>query len=102
MRFTMRLARMHELDLEKLSLTSGRLSLDIGPVTASPTTRYFDARGRAQDAPEGAAYTVTARRWGGGEVDVEVRRAPGAALGKALTVNWRCNLNWGPGGLGEE
>ena len=30
-----------------------------------------------------------------GELDVEVRRAPGAALGKALTVSWTSNLGYG-------
>jgi hypothetical protein len=94
MRLTMRLARLDELDLANLSLSSGKLSLTVGPVTATPRTRYFDRKGQAQDKAEGAAYTVTARRWAGGEVDVEVRRAPGAALGRALTVSWRCNPAW--------
>jgi hypothetical protein len=92
MRLTMRLARLQELDLEKLTVSSGRVSLHVGPVTATPSTRYFDAMGREQKAPEGAAYTVTARRWGGGEVDVEVRRAPGAALGRELNVSWQAKV----------
>jgi hypothetical protein len=95
MRLTMRLARLQELDLEKLTVSSGRVSLHVGRVTATPSTRYFDAAGREQKAPERAAYTVTTRRWGGGEVDVEVRRAPGASLGRELTVNWRGDLGWG-------
>jgi hypothetical protein len=69
-------------------------------VSGSGTTKYYDARGRAQAAPEGAAYTVTARRWDG-ELDVEVKRAPGAALGKALTVSWKGNLGYSRGFLGE-
>lgn len=99
MRFTLTLAKMPNYDLASLTLVSGTLSLAVGPVSASPTTKYYDARGRAQAAPEGAVYTVTARRWDG-ELDVEVRRAPGAAMGKALTVSWRSNLNYGGGILG--
>jgi hypothetical protein len=94
MRFTLTLAQMPAHDLASLTVVSGSLSLAVGPVSASATTKYYDARGRAQAAPEGAAYTVTARRWDG-ELDVEVRRAPGAALGKALTVSWQGNLNYG-------
>ena len=94
MRFTLTLARMPNYDLESLTVVSGSLSLAVGAVSASGTTRYFDARGREQKAPEGAAYTVTARRWDG-ELDVEVRRAPGAALGRALTVSWRGNIGYG-------
>src|SRR5262249_38961590 len=87
MRLTLTLAQMQQDDLGSLTLTSGKLSLQLGRVTAAPTTRYFDASGREQPGPERAAYTVTARRYNG-EVDVEVRRAPGAALGKQLTVSW--------------
>jgi hypothetical protein len=96
MRLTLTLARMPNYDLQSLTLVSGNLSLAVGPVSAGATTRYYDAKGKAQGAPEGAAYTVTARRWDG-ELDVEVRRAPGAALGKALTVSWQGNLNYGGG-----
>jgi len=99
MRLTLTLAKMPNYDLESLTLTSGKLALAVGPVSASPTTKYYDARGRAQKAPEGAAYTVTARRWDG-ELDVEVRRAPGAGLGKALTVSWRGNLGYGAASSG--
>jgi hypothetical protein len=93
MRFTLTLSKMPNYDLESLSIVSGNLALAVGPVSAGATTRHFDAAGRALKAPEGAAYTLTARRWDG-ELDVEVRRSPGAALGKALTVSWRCNLAW--------
>jgi hypothetical protein len=93
MRFSLTLAKMRSYDLESLTLVSGSLVLAVGPVSAAPTTRYYDARGRAQNAPERAAYTVTARRWDG-ELDVEVKRAPGAALGQALTVSWKCHLAW--------
>jgi hypothetical protein len=93
MRFTLTLANMPNYNLESLTLVSGGLSLAVGPVSAGGTTKYFDARGRAQEAPERAAYTVTARRWDG-ELDVQVRRAPGAALGQALTVSWKCHLAW--------
>jgi hypothetical protein len=95
MRFTIRLAGLHELDLEKLSLSSGRLSLHVGPVTASGTTKYFDATGREQDKPEGAAYTVKARRWSNGQVDVQLQRAPGATLDRGLTVTWRGDVGEG-------
>jgi hypothetical protein len=94
MRFTLTLARMPSYDLGSLTLVSGKLALAVGPVSATPTTRHFDAAGRAQKAPEGAAYTVTARRWDG-ELDVELRRAPGAALGKALSVSWQSNIGHG-------
>jgi hypothetical protein len=96
MRFTLTLAKMPNYDVESLTLTSGNLALAVGPVSSSGATKYYDARGRAQVAPEGAAFTVTARRWDG-ELDVQVRRAPGAALGKELTVSWKCNLNYGGG-----
>jgi hypothetical protein len=88
MRFTMRLTRMPNAGLSSLSLTSGALSLRVGPVTASATTRHFDAKGQAQEAEKGAAYTLTARRRDNGEVEVQLRRGPGAALGKELTVSW--------------
>jgi hypothetical protein len=95
MRFTLTLARMPNANLESLTLSSGTLSLAVGPVSAGSTTRYFDASGRVQDAPERAAYTVTATRWAGGEVDIQVRRAPGAALPKALTVTWSSDVGHG-------
>jgi hypothetical protein len=96
MRFTLRLAKMPSYDLGALTLASGNVSLTVESVSASPTTRYFDAKGRALKGPEGAAYTLTARRWDG-EVDVEVRRAPGAALGKELTISWKSRLVYGGG-----
>jgi hypothetical protein len=89
MRFTLKLARLPNHDLGELTLTAGALSLPVGRVTASATTRHFDAKGRAQDKAEGAAYTLTARRRDNGEVEVQVRRGPGAALGQALAVSWR-------------
>jgi hypothetical protein len=95
MRFTLTLAQMPNYNLESLTLTSGGLSLAVGPVSAGSTTKYFDANGRAQDAPERAAYTVTATRYAGGEVDIQVRRAPGATLGKALTVTWKSDPGHG-------
>jgi hypothetical protein len=98
MRLTLTLVKMPSYDLESLTLVSGKLSLSVGPVSAAGTTKYYDARGRALKAPEGAAYTVTARRWDG-ELDVEVKRAPGAAMGQALTVSWKSSLNYG-GGFG--
>jgi hypothetical protein len=91
MRFTLTLAQMQQYDLGSLTLTSGKLSLQLGRVSSTPTTRYFDASGREQSGPERAAYTVTARRYAG-EVDVEVKRAPGAALGKQLSVSWACDV----------
>jgi hypothetical protein len=100
MRFTLTLAKMPGCDLAELTLTSGGVSLAVGQVTGNPSTRFFDARGRARDKAEGAAFTVTARRWDGGEVDVEVKRAPGAALGQALTLSWTSNLHGQWGGLG--
>jgi hypothetical protein len=96
MRLSVRLMKMQAYDLQALTLTSGSVSLAVGPVTAGVTTRYFDARGRAQDAPEGAAYTVVARRWEG-EVEVQVRRSRGVALGKNLTISWRSNVGYGYG-----
>jgi hypothetical protein len=96
MRFTLTLAQMPSYNLEALTLTCGKVSLAVGPVSAGATTKYYDAKGKAQDAPEGAAYTVTARRWDG-EVDVQVRRSPGAAL----TVSWRSDLGWGRAFPGE-
>ena len=91
MRLTLTLAQMQQYDLGSLTLTSGRLSLAVGRVSSAPTTRYFDASGREQSGPEGAAYTLTARRYAGGEVDVELKRSAGAALGQALTVSWKCD-----------
>jgi hypothetical protein len=83
-------------DLGSLTVSSGSLALAVGRVTAGAATKYFDAAGREQAGPELAAYAVTARRYAG-EVDVEVRRTPGAALGKALTVSWQCDLGHGRG-----
>jgi hypothetical protein len=96
MGFTLTLAKMPSYDLESLTIASGSLSLAVGPVSASPTTRYFDARGRALKGPDGAAYTLTARRWEG-EVDIEIRRASGAAMRKELTVSWKSRLVYGGG-----
>jgi hypothetical protein len=96
MRVKLTLAQMPNYDLETLTVTSGNLSLAVGRVSSGTTTRYFDAAGREQAGPEFAAYTVTARRYAG-EVDVEVRRAPGATLGKELTVSWRGDLGRGRG-----
>jgi hypothetical protein len=93
MRFTVRLARVHEMDLDKLTVSAGRLSLSLGRVSANGTTKYFDAMGREQKAPERAAYTVTARRFGGGVVDMQLRRAPGAELSREMTVSWRGALS---------
>jgi hypothetical protein len=94
MRFSLILAQMQSFNLESLALTSGCLSLAVGPVSASPTTKYFDAKGKALNGPDGASYTLTARRWDG-EVDIEVRRSSGAALGKVLTVSWRSDPAYG-------
>jgi hypothetical protein len=88
MRFTLRLARMPSHDLSSLSIRSGSLTLPVGPVGTTATTKYFDAKGRAQQGAEGAAYTLTARRRDSGEVELRLRRGPGAALGKALSVSW--------------
>jgi hypothetical protein len=102
MRFMVKLARMPNTDLDDLKLTSGSLTLPIGPLTAATTTRYFDAKGKAQAAPEGAAYTVTARRSGDTAVVIQLRRSPGARLDRALTVTWlktRLILELSGGGL---
>ena len=88
---------MPSYDLESLTLVSGNVSLGLGHVSASPTTSYFDAKGRALKGPDGAAYILTARRWDG-EVDIEVRRSSGPALGKELTVSWKSKLVY-TGGL---
>jgi hypothetical protein len=97
MRFTLRLARMPANDLSSLSLTSGSLALPLGRVSTATTTKYFDARGKALDGPTGAAYTVKARRAAGAggndTVELQVRRAPGARLGKAFTVSWAGHIN---------
>jgi hypothetical protein len=95
MRFTMRLARLPDHDLQSLSLTSGALARQVSNVSTGATTRYFDARGKAQEAEEGAAYTLTARRRAGGDVEVQLRRGPGAALGKELTVSWQGGVVFG-------
>src|SRR5262249_27803145 len=113
MRLKLTLAQMQQYDLGSLTLTSGKLSLQVGRVSSSPTTRYFDASGREQSGPERAAYTVTARRYNG-EVDVEVKRAPGAALSRRLPVGWTYDVGhgfmtlyglkggWGPPSLGAQ
>jgi hypothetical protein len=44
-----------------------------------------------QTSSVGAAYTIHARRTDNGEVEMEVRRGPGAALGKNLVVSWQAN-----------
>jgi hypothetical protein len=92
MRLTVKLAQLPTGDLSALSVTSGPLSLRLGPVGTSGTTAHFDARGKAQAKAEGAAYTLTARRRDNGEVEVQLRRGQGAALGKELTVSWQHDL----------
>jgi hypothetical protein len=62
MRFTTRLTGMQNYDLQSLSITSGSLTLQIGQVGTSATTKYFNAKGQVQQGATGAAYTVTARR----------------------------------------
>jgi hypothetical protein len=88
MRFTLRLTGMPGCDLDTLRLSSGSLSLALGEVTTSATTRYFDPKGQPLDDTTGAAYTVTTRRKDNAEVDVQVRRGAGAAMGKTITVYW--------------
>src|SRR5262249_20714228 len=95
MRFTVRLARMPGADLSALSLTSGSLSLQVGHVSTTTTTRYFDAKGRAQDGATGAAYTLNAKRADNGEIDLQVVRAAGAAMGKTMTVTWSADYGRG-------
>lgn len=95
MRFTVRLARVQEMDLDELTVSDGRLNLPVGRVTATQTTKYFDAMGRGQKEPDRAAYAVTARRWGGGVVEVRLRRAPGAALSREVVVSWRGQIYLG-------
>jgi hypothetical protein len=85
MRFTVKLTGAQSYDLSRLTLTSGPLSLAVGGVG----TAYFDARGRRRDGPEGAAFTVRATRAASGEVEVQVRRGPGATLGKTVSVGWQ-------------
>src|SRR5262245_17673438 len=46
MRFTLTLAGLPSYDLQSLTLVSGKLALAVGPVSATPTTKYYDARGR--------------------------------------------------------
>jgi hypothetical protein len=93
MRFKMELSRMPSYDLQALTLTSGTVSLQVGAVSSSATTRYFNAKGQEQESSTGAAYTVTARRGDNGLVVVELRRAAGATLGKSLSISWQSNLN---------
>jgi hypothetical protein len=88
MRFKMQLSRLQNYDLQTLSLTSGSVTLQVGSVSTSATTKYFNAKGQEQDTAVGAAYTVTAKRGDNGQVDVELRRAAGATLGKSLTIQW--------------
>jgi hypothetical protein len=93
MRFTVRLSRVPNYDLQSLSLTSGSVTLQVGGVSTSATTRYFNAKGQEQQGATGAAYTVTARRGDNNQVDIELRRAAGAALGKTVSISWQSNLN---------
>jgi hypothetical protein len=95
MRFKMKLARMPGYDLQALTLSSDSLSLAVGGVTSGGTTKYFDAKGKAQERAEGAAYVVQARRRANGEVEIDLRRGAGAKLGKSLSVNWTSDLNNG-------
>jgi hypothetical protein len=94
MRFTLKLARVPNCNLSSLTLSSGSLALRVSNVTVGggQTTAYFDARGKPQDSATGAAYTLKARRKSNGEVEVQVQRGRGAALGKTLTVGWQCNI----------
>lgn len=91
MRFTLKLARLPAADLSSLTLTSGSLTLALGGVSTSATTKYFDARGREQATAHAAAYTIRASRADNGEVDIQVRRGPGAALDKSLGLSWQSN-----------
>jgi hypothetical protein len=86
--FTTRLTGMPNYDLTKLRLSSGSVTMQIGPVRTTAATRYFNARGQEQDGPTGAAYIVCAKRGENGQVDVELRRAPGATQGKSLSLTW--------------
>src|SRR5262245_26532498 len=71
MRFTMKLTGGQSADLSALSLTSGSLTLAIGPVGEAEVTRAFDAKGRAWHRGKGAAYTVRAKRTGSA-IEVEL------------------------------
>jgi len=93
MRFRIELTGLQSYDLSSLTLTSGSVSLAVGQVGTGGTTRYFDAKGKAQEGGEGAAYTVTAKRRDNGQVDVELRRAAGAKLGKSVSVSWQSQLD---------
>jgi hypothetical protein len=93
MRFTTRLTGMPPYDLSTLSLTSGSLTLQVGSLGTAATTAYFDSKGRVQEGAAGAAYTVTAKRGENGQVDVELRRAAGAKLGKSVSISWQSNLD---------
>jgi hypothetical protein len=88
MRFTTRRTGLPNYDFSSLRLSSDSLSLEVGQVGTTATTRYFDAKGRPQDSATGASYTVTAKRGDNGQVNVELRRAAGATLGKNLTIQW--------------
>jgi len=94
MRFKMELSRMPSYDLSSLTLTSGSVSLSVGQVGTAGTTAYFDAKGKAQESSAGAAFTVTAKRGDNGQVDVELRRAAGAKLGKSVSVSWQSNIQY--------
>jgi len=86
MRFTVALTGAQSSELSQLTLTSGPLTLALDEVGV---TRAFDAKGRPRQREEGAAYTVRATRSASGEVELHVRRGPGAALGKVVRVGWR-------------
>jgi hypothetical protein len=85
MRFTVTLTGAQGSDLSRLTLSSGSLTLAVDGVG----TTSFDARGRPCEREEGAAFTVRVERGAGGEVQLHVRRGPGAALGKAVSVRWQ-------------
>jgi hypothetical protein len=95
MRFALKLAGAPPSDRLSLTLSAGPVSLRVADVTATAATRYFDDRGREQRTEEGAAYTLTARR-AGTEVEAHLRRGPGAALGKELTVSWQGSVVLSP------
>jgi hypothetical protein len=99
MRFSLKLARMPGMDLQSLSLKSGPVTLQVGQVGTSATTKYFNAKGQEQQAATGAAYTVKAERRANGDVDVHLQRGAGAALAKTMTVSWVGNTGGGRLGM---
>lgn len=99
MRFTTKLTRMPAYDLQTLNITSGTMTLQVGNVGANATTKYFDKKGQALESGTGAAYTVRAKRTANGEIEVDLRRGAGAALGKAVSLSWAANLNQGRGAI---